>query len=122
MKQFFAPISKINKKTREVHGILALEVKDKEGEIMDYNDSKPLFEKWSKGIQKASGGKSVGNLREMHQPIIAGHLTSILADDTIKGFPIITKVTNDNSWAKVLRGELNGFSVYGNAVYRKRDK
>lgn len=122
MKQFFAPISKINEKTREVHGILALEQRDKDGEIMDYADSKPLFEKWSKGIQKASGGKSVGNLREMHQPIISGHLTSIIADDELKGFPIISKVTNDDSWGKVLRGELNGFSIYGNATYRKRDK
>lgn len=122
MKQFFAPISKINKKTREVHGILALEVRDKEGEIMDYNDSKQYFIEWSDGIKKASGGKSVGNLREMHQPIVAGKFTAMSFDDENKRIPVIAKVSNDKSWQKVLDGELNGFSIYGDPIYRKRDK
>src|SRR5688572_7095535 len=115
MKQIMVPISKINEKTREVHGILANSIKDKDGEIMDYADSKPLFEKWSNGIKKASGGKSVGNLREMHQPIVAGKFTSITFDDDLEQIEVISKVSNDSTWGKVNRGELNGFSIYGNA-------
>jgi hypothetical protein len=122
MKQILVPISKINEKTREVHGILANGIKDKDGEIMDYADSKPLFEKWSEGIKKASGGKSVGNLREMHQPIVAGKFTAITFNDADEQIEVITKVSNDSTWGKVNRGELTGFSIYGNAVYRKRDK
>ncbi len=35
------------------------EAVDKAKEIMDYDTSKPLFEEWSAGIAKASGGKSL---------------------------------------------------------------
>lgn len=122
MKQFFAPISKINKKTREVHGILALEVRDKEGEIMDYALSKPLFEKWSRGIQEASGGKSVGNLRYMHQNEVPGKFTGIIFNDEKKQVEVVAKVSDDKRWQQVLDGELNGFSVYGNYASRKRDR
>lgn len=121
MKQFFAPISKINKKTREVSGILALEVKDKEGEIMDYEGSKPYFERWSKSIHKASGGKSVGNLRVMHQPIVGGKFTEITFNDDLKRIEVVSKVSNDTAWQQVLDGELNGFSIYGNYISRKKD-
>lgn len=121
MKQFFAPISKINAKTREVEGYLALEEKDKEGEIMDYDTSKAYFEEWSQGIQKASSGKSVGNLREMHRPFVAGKFTALTFDDANKRIHAVAKVSNDASWRKVLDGELNGFSIYGDPVKKWRD-
>lgn len=121
MKQFFAPISKINKKTREVSGILALEVKDKAGEIMDYDASKPYFESWSKGIQKGSGGKSVGNLRLMHDPVIAGKFTEITFNDDKKQIEVVSKVSNDTAWNHVLEGEVTGFSIQGDYIWRKKD-
>lgn len=120
MKQFFAPISKINEKTREVEGYLALEQKDKEGEIMDYDSSKKYFEQWSQGIQKASGGKSVGNLREMHRPFVAGKFTALTFEDENKRIHAVAKVSADSSWEKVKAGELNGFSIYGDVIGPKR--
>jgi hypothetical protein len=120
MKTFFAPISKINKKTREVEGYIAEEVKDQEGEIMDFTSSAPLFEQWSEEIKKVSGGKSVGNVRVMHQPIVGGKLTELSLLDDVKKVKAVAKVSNDKAWNQILNGELNGFSISGE--YKKRWK
>ena len=68
MKQsvnLFAQIAKIDEAKHEVWGIATAEVVDKEGEIFDYESSKPYFKRWSDEIAKATDGKSLGNVREM---------------------------------------------------------
>lgn len=77
----FIPITKIDKAKRLVYGRLSQEVADKSGEILDYETSKPAFQKWSDEQFKASGGKSRGNLRAMHDKIAAGIFTDITFDD-----------------------------------------
>jgi hypothetical protein len=62
----FVPLTKVDEEQRLVYGRITQEQLDKSGEVMDYDTSKPLFEKWSSEIQANSGGLSKGNVRVMH--------------------------------------------------------
>jgi len=61
--KLFAQLSKIDEARHEVWGVATAEVVDKEGEIFDYESSKPFFQSWSDEIAKATDGKSLGNVR-----------------------------------------------------------
>jgi len=74
----FVPIMKVNEERREVWGWGAKEEPDQSNEIMDYDTSKPQFLDWSSRAQKRSGGKSMGNLRSMHQNVRSEEHTSEL--------------------------------------------
>ena len=117
----FIPITKIDAKRREVWGYGAIEERDNSDEILDYQSSKPLFLDWSQKAQKRSGGKSKGNVRAMHQPIAAGKLIDMQADDVRKGFFVGAKIVDENEWKKVESGVYTGFSVGGSYVKRWSD-
>ena len=114
----FIPITKVDAKRRLVYGTLSEEIADKSGEILDYESSKPAFQKWSDEQFEASGGKSKGNLRAMHDNIAAGKFTEINFDDDAKKIEGCAKVIDDDSWNKVLEGVFTGFSIGGG--YSKR--
>ena len=82
--RLFAQIAKIDATKREVWGVATAEVVDKEGEIFDYKSSKPFFQKWSDEFKKVTDGKSLGNVREMHEPSAVGKLVDITFDDELK--------------------------------------
>jgi hypothetical protein len=109
----FAQLKKVDVEKRQVWGVAASETPDRDGEIMDYERSKPHFEAWSLAIQKASGGKSKGNLRVMHQPIAAGRIISMEMRDDKKEIYIGAEVVDENEWQKVLKGVYTGFSIGG---------
>lgn len=116
--QLFIPIEKIDLERREVWGVAAEERTDKTGrEKFDYAASKPFFEAWSADFlarTEATGAeKSLGNVREMHQPIVAGKLAALDFLDDAKKIRVCAKVGNDDTWGKVTRGELTGFSIGG---------
>lgn len=118
----FIPITKVDAERREVWGVAAEEAPDKSDEVMDYGWSKPNFEKWSQSIQLASGGKSLGNVRAMHQPIAAGKIIDMRMDDVTKTILIGTRIVDDNEWRKVQEGVYTGFSVGGKyGEKRQRD-
>lgn len=106
---------------REVHGRAALETLDKSNEILDYESSKPMFEKWSQEISDATGGKSLGNLRVMHGKTAAGKLTAITFNDLEKAIDVVAKVVDDDEWNKVMEGVYTGFSVGGSYAKRWKD-
>ena len=114
----FVPITKVDAAQRLVYGIAATETVDKSREVFDYDSSKPNFEKWSGDIAKATGGKSLGNVREMHQPKAAGKVTDMTLDDANKTISICTKCVDDDTWRKIEEGVLTGFSIGGK--YDKR--
>ncbi len=120
-KKLFVPICKVDVEKREVTGIATAELPDRDGEICDYASTKPLFEAWSAGQEKASGGKSKGNLRAMHSNIAAGKLSDIAYDDKAKEIRITAKVVDDREWQKVLDGVYTGFSQGGRYVARWSD-
>lgn len=114
----FVPLKKVDEEQRLVFGQATAEVLDKAGEMMDYTSSKPLFEEWSGGIEKASGGLSKGNVRVMHGLVAAGKLTDISYDDDAKTIDVCAKIVDDQEWQKVLEGVYTGFSVGGS--YEKK--
>lgn len=114
----FVPLTKVDEEQRLVYGTITQEILDKSGEVMDYDSSKPYFEKWSNEISEASGGLSKGNLRVMHGLQVAGKLTDINFDDSAKAIDVCAKVVDDAEWTKVLEGCYTGFSVGGK--YEKR--
>lgn len=121
LARIFLPICKIDEENRLVYGKATFEAEDSSGEIWDYDGSKPYFEKWSENAEKTSGGKSLGNLRAMHQPIAAGKLTQFVLDDENKSCEIAAKVVDDGEWTKVLEGVYTGFSQGGRYVKRWKD-
>lgn len=119
--KLFARLTKVDEEKRLVYGRATEEVVDRAGEIMDYATSKPYFEKWSGDVAKATDGKSVGNLRAMHNNIAAGKLTAIDFLDAEKAIDICAKVVDDVEWDKVLEGVYTGFSIGGDYVKRWAD-
>lgn len=117
----FIPMTKVDMQTRQVWGRATQEVVDGHKEIFDYDSSVPFFQRWSDNVQKRSKGKSMGNLRAMHQPIAAGKLIAINFNDAEKAIDIGTHVTDDKEWQKVLDGVYTGFSVGGKYAKRWMD-
>ena len=114
----FAQITKVDASQRLVFGRACQEVPDPSGEIFDYASSKPFFEKWSKETSDVTAGKSLGNVRAMHEAIAAGKVTELTFHDDERAIDMCTKVVDDNEWNKVLEGVYTGFSIGGS--YEKR--
>ena len=117
----FARITKIDERTRTVTGRAAQEILDRSGEIMDYKKSKPLFQKWSAECFADSGGRSHGNVREMHGSIAAGKLTGITFDDTELAIDVEAQIVDDQSWEKVASGVFTGFSIGGSYLNKTQE-
>src|ERR1700735_4723382 len=107
----FLPITKVDAAQRLVYGTISEEVPDKHGEILDYASARPAFEEWSRAFHEASGGKSLGNVRAMHNAIAAGKLTDIRYDDGEKRIDGVAKIIDDDEWRKVEEGVYTGFSI-----------
>jgi len=117
--RIFLPIEKVDAAHRLVYGTFTEEAGDRSGEIMDYDTSKPNFEKWSNELYGTSGGKNYGNVRAMHKAIAAGHFNQpIEFDDASRKMSAVAWVTDNEEWAKVEAGTYTGFSVGGR--YGKR--
>ena len=115
------PLLKFDQELRQVWGVIAAEQADRSNEIMDYASSKANFQKWSKEQHQISGGKSLGNLRVMHDSkCIGGHVIDINYDDERKEISICGKVDVDEPWKLVKSGTLTAFSIGGG--YQKKWK
>jgi hypothetical protein len=112
----FLRITKVNMQDKTVSGIMTEEVTDKVKEKMDYTTSKTYFQKWSDGIAKGTGGKSLGNVRWMHQPISAGKVIEMNFNDEDKSIFIVTKPIDDDTLNKIDEGYASGFSIGGNVI------
>lgn len=110
---FFIPLTKADEARREVWGVAAIEQPDQSGEIMDYEKSKPHFWEWSKRVEKASGGKSRGNVRDSHTAKAVGKVIKLLFDDAAKAVRVGVKVLDSEAWQKVTEGVFTGFSIGG---------
>lgn len=119
--QMFARLTKVDEAKRQVTGVIASEDPDHANEVFDYETSKPYFEKWSNEMHKASGGKSVGNVRAMHSNVAAGGLSEIVFDDLAKTITVTADIVDDNEWNKVLKGVYTGFSIGGKYLKKWAD-
>ena len=115
----FIPLEKFDEVTGIGSGTLALEELDKSGEIMDYATAKPKFQAAAEEFQKASGGKSVLALREMHRrDTSAGIFTKMIFDDDAKKINVHFKVNDPVVKQKAADGNYTGLSVGGS--YEKK--
>lgn len=117
----FFQLAKVDEAKRLVYGIATAEVADKANEILDYETSVPYFKAWSADMEKASGGKSLGNVREMHDNKAVGKLTELNCDDVAKTISVCAKIVEESTWQKVLEGVLTGFSIGGDYVKKWKD-
>src|SRR5690349_13151542 len=116
----FVPITKVDVEKREVWGRAVQEEPDKAEEVFDYDSSKPLFQAWSAEFEKATDGKSLGNIRAMHGKVAAGKVIAIDFNDADKAIDVGTKIVDDAEWQKCVEGVYTGFSIGGS--YAKRWK
>jgi len=118
---FFIPLSKADAAQRLVYGYATAERPDRAGEICDYASTKPLYEQWSADCAKASGGKSLGNVRAMHGKVAAGKIAAIDFNDDEKRIEIAAHIVDDAEWRKIEEGVYTGFSQGGAYVKRWPD-
>ena len=117
----FIPLSKADAAQRLIYGYATAELPDRSGEICDYATTKPYYEQWSADFAKASGGKSLGNLRAMHGKVAAGKISAIAFNDDEKRIEIAAKIVDDEEWRKIEEGVYTGFSQGGAYVKRWAD-
>lgn len=120
--KFFIPIKKVDEEKRLVYGVAIAEEVDNANEIFDYESSKPNIEAWSNEFKKNTEGKSLGNLRAMHEPVSAGKIVELNFSDNEKKVNVCAKVIDDKEWEKVLQGVYTGFSFGGHAINRWKDE
>jgi hypothetical protein len=112
----FVPITKIDAARREVYGVVTSEAPDKDGEICDYDTTKPHYEAWSTEFAQATAGKSLGNVREMHAHSAVGKVVDLVFDDPAKTIAVRARIVDDTAWAKCQEGVYTGFSHGGEYV------
>lgn len=125
--QTYGRIIKVNAKDQTVEGIGADETPDSDGEIFDYEGSKPYIEAWSTkqaDTTKSAGQEiSYGNIRGQHDAkVAAGRVAQpIDFDDKGKSVGLKTKIVDKDEFQKCLEGVYTGFSVKGRSVKKWRD-
>jgi hypothetical protein len=115
---FTIPIVKVDEERRLVYGRATDETPDAQGEVMDYESTKPHVMQWSQEQAAATGGRSLGNLRSMHGQCASGLIKDIQFDDHAKAVDIVARVVDDNEWQKVCEGVLTSFSLGGKYLKR----
>ena len=125
IKYLSAPILKVYEGDDDslyVDGCLAAEEVDEAGEVMDWASSIPNFKAWNKSFAQktagAEGGASVGNLRVMHQRIVAGKFVRMEYDEDAKKVFVTAKITSPSEQENVREGVYTAFSV--GAKYMKK--
>lgn len=109
----YLPLVKVDEKKRLVTGVATSEMRDSDGEIIEYEASKKAFGEW------------IGNIREMHDPTKAvGKRVEIIPDDKEKKIYVTSYISEGapDTWAKILDGTLAGYSVGGRVILKEVDK
>jgi len=114
----FARLTKVDESKRLIYGRAVQEFPDRSDEEFDYAGSKPYFQAWSKSQLEASVGKSAGNVRAMHGKVAAGVVLpdGLTFNDAEKAIDVVTHVTDDQEWRKVMSGTYTGFSIGGKYI------
>jgi len=119
--QFFLPLSKVTEAadgTVYVESVATAEVLDVQGEVVLHEAAKAAFQEWTDYFSQVTGGKSLGNIREMHQPWAAGKAVAWWSDDDAKTTHLALKVVDPDACQKVREGVYTGLSIQGGDVER----
>lgn len=119
------PIAKVDEAKREVWGYASTEALDQQNEIVDYDASVRAFDKWTSQFDKISGGKTLGNVREMHTSKAVGSVIAYQPDPVERGIWVGVKISNsvegNDAWQKVQDRVLNGFSIGAPTATRRQE-
>ena len=121
----YLPINKVEENqdgSLTVFGRATQEVPDSANEIMDYESSKPLFQRRSQETLERSDGENLFPLRAMHQNIAAGKVTQFDYKDDERAIDISASVVDANEINKVRAHVYTGFSVGGKYAKRWPDR
>lgn len=116
--ELFARLAKVHEEERVIHARALCEEVDRSGEIIDYDEAVTAFKKWSAEMQASSGGKSMGNVRVMHQPRVAGRIIDVSYNDQERAIDVVIKVDDEQIWQMCKTGAYTGLSI-GGAYGRK---
>lgn len=120
--QLFMPLRKADEAKKLVWARAAVEMPDKSNEIMDYETAKPEFQTWSGRYADVTMGKSLGNVRAMHnRQHLAGKVQEIVYNDEEKAVDVCIKVLDPVDWHKIEEGGYTGISMGGGYVNRWAD-
>jgi len=112
----FIPFAKVDAAKRQVWGIVTAEVPDKDDEVCDYAKSKPYYQAVITEMSKATDGKNLFPLREMHQLSAVGKCIGFEFRDIDREVFMGFEVVDDEAWKKVDKGVYTGFSHGGRVV------
>ncbi len=118
--QKFMQLTKVDVAQKRIYGTFTAEMVDKSGEVADYESTKLALQAWSADIEKASGGKSLGNIRKMHGKEVVGKAIEIVYDDVNKAIHGCVEA-NEQTIQEADRGYLNGFSIGGSYAKKWAD-
>lgn len=118
--ELFARLAKVHEEERVIHARALCEEVDRSREVVDYAAARAAFERWSEEMRTASGGKSLGNIRVMHQPRVAGRVIDITYLDDERAIDVAIKVDDDQIWQMCKAGAYTGLSI-GGAYAKKWD-
>jgi hypothetical protein len=114
--QKFWPVIKVEESGRLITGVVTMEKEDRDGEICNYESTKPYYRRWSEEQLKATNGLSCGNLRAMHGLNAIGTGKRIEFRDNEKAIVMTFKIVDDAAWNLAREGALSSFSHGGKYV------
>lgn len=114
----FVQLLKYDRDTGTFEGVMASSAPDQSKEILDWKSSRPHFQRWFSSCAKRTSNASIGNVREMHQPIAAGILTKATFDDEHERIHVRGRVFDPSTKEKLANAVLTGLSIGGD--YGKR--
>src|SRR6267154_3597670 len=118
-KQIFFQLAKYDPFLGVATGVAAAEELDHDGEILDYNGSKPYFQQWSDSQFTASKGQSKGNVRLQHDAKrCVGKLSDIQFDDAARKVRVVAQIVDPVAKDLLRTGCLTGFSIGGDYIKR----
>jgi len=120
--QIHARLAKYNADDHTFEAVATDQTIDKVKERMHYDSSKAHFIKWSQEFEKATDGKSVGNLRSMHGKVAAGCLKSMVCDDEQKAIIVRGLIVDPVDQKKMEAGVYTGVSIGGSCLRKWDDE
>ncbi|MGG5810930.1 hypothetical protein [Falsiroseomonas sp. CW058] len=116
--ELFARLAKVHEEERVIHARALCEEPDRSGEVIDFDAAVTAFQQWSAEMKAASGGKSLGNVRVMHQPRVAGRIIDVMVKPDERAIDVAIKVDDEQIWQMCKTGAYTGLSI-GGAYARK---
>ncbi len=117
----FLPLAKVDLDQRIIWARALVSQPDRANEIADYPASKAAFQKWAAETSAASMGKSLGNVRVMHQQKVGGRVFDIKYNDDAETIDVGINVDDDHTWGLCKVGAYTGLSVGGKYAKKWQD-